>query len=84
MVAENVPKLLPVSSKNPKKTSKEKKTKTKQTWFSIFMLQKSWNRNPERSTGKGYFIFVGTRVRLTKNMGQGESAVETLAKVQGH
>lgn len=80
MVAENVPKLLPVSSKNPKKTSGG----GKKPGFSIFMLEKSWNRNLERSTGKGDFIFVGTRVRLTKNMGQGESAVETLAKVQGH
>lgn len=81
MVAENVPKLLPVSSKNPKKTRGGEKNNP---GFSNFMLQKSWNRNPERSMGKGDFIFVGTRVRLTKNMGQGESAVETLAKVQGH
>lgn len=57
--------------------------KKKNPWFSIFMLQKSWNRNPERSMGKGDFIFVGTRGRLSKHMGQGEGAVKTLVKVQG-
>lgn len=58
--------------------------KKKKPGISIFMLQKSWNRYPERSTGKGDFIFVGTRVRLTKNTRQGEGAVETVVKVQGH